>query len=283
MLWIACWLHPILVNDGLACGWIWLGMATLRAIKKDPGRSIWAYRDWLIAALNQDMPFDQFTIEQLAGDLLPDPTADQLLATAFHRNTMSNDEGGTDDEEFRVAAVLDRVNTTFEVWQGITMSCVQCHSHPYDPIRHEEYYSAYAFFNNTADEDKGHEKPVLTEFSPAFRERAATLIDWFEQACSLDDAEPSLVQRYFSLAPMLEEGLDACETGTDWEQKVAEFRALKPVRTPIMQDLPPDSSRVTRLFERGNWLVHGDTIQPGTPASLPRIFRIIFSRPIGLG
>src|SRR5690606_18190800 len=108
-------------------------------------------RDWVIRALNADMPFDRFTIEQLAGDLLPGATDEQVLATAYHRNTMTNDEDGTDDEEFRVAAVLDRVNTTMEVWQGTTMACVQCHSHPYDPIRHEEYYQIYAFFNNTVD------------------------------------------------------------------------------------------------------------------------------------
>ena len=91
-------------------------------MKRDPLRAIWRYRDWVIHALNQDMPFDQFTIEQLAGDLLPNPTSDQLIATAFHRNTMSNDEGGSDNEEFRVAAAIDRVNTTWEAWQSTTMT-----------------------------------------------------------------------------------------------------------------------------------------------------------------
>ena len=128
---------------------MWLDLARYgdsQGYQKDRHRNIWQYRDWVIDAFNQDMPFDQFTIEQLAGDLLPDPTVDQLIATAFHRNTMSNDEGGTDDEEFRVVAVIDRLNTTFEVFQGITMGCVQCHGHPYDPIRHEEYYELMAFF-----------------------------------------------------------------------------------------------------------------------------------------
>ena len=109
------------------------------------------YRDWVIRSFNADKPFDEFTIEQLAGDLLPNPSQDQLTATAFHRNTMNNDEGGTDDEEFRVAAVLDRVSTTFEVWQSTTMACVQCHSHPYDPIKHAEYYKFLAYFNNTRE------------------------------------------------------------------------------------------------------------------------------------
>src|SRR5690606_15728555 len=117
---------------------MWLDLARYadsKGYEKDLHRDIWKYRDWVIDAINQDMPFDQFTIEQLAGDLLPNPSESQLIATAFHRNTMANDEGGTHDEEFRVAAVLERVGTTFEVWQGTTMACVQCHSHTYDPIR----------------------------------------------------------------------------------------------------------------------------------------------------
>ena len=97
------------------------------ATKRTATRTIWPFRDWVINALNADMPFDQFTIEQLAGDLLPNATHDQIIATAFHRNTMQNDEGGTDDEEYRVAAVIDRVNTTMQVWMGTTMGCCQCH------------------------------------------------------------------------------------------------------------------------------------------------------------
>ncbi|HUP78128.1 MAG TPA: DUF1549 domain-containing protein, partial [Pirellula sp.] len=95
----------------------------------DPQRTIWAYRDWVIQAINEGMPFDQFTIEQLAGDLLPNPTDEQLVATAFHRNTLTNNEGGTNDEEFRNVAVVDRVNTTMAVWMGVTMACAQCHTH----------------------------------------------------------------------------------------------------------------------------------------------------------
>ncbi|MEX2565983.1 MAG: DUF1553 domain-containing protein [Cyclobacteriaceae bacterium] len=142
----------------------WLDLARYadtKGYERDVSREIWAYRDWVIKAFNDNMPFDQFTIEQMAGDLLPDPNLDQLTATAFHRNTMNNDEGGTQDEEFRVAAVMDRVNTTFEVWQSTTMACVQCHSHPYDPIKFEEYYKALAFFNNTRDEDTHGEEPKL--------------------------------------------------------------------------------------------------------------------------
>ncbi|MDB4727260.1 DUF1553 domain-containing protein [Saprospiraceae bacterium] len=146
---------------------MWLDLARYadtKGYEKDPYRNIWRFRDWVIQAFNEDMPFDQFTIEQLAGDLLSTPTQDQLIATAFHRNTMTNTEGGTEDEEFRVAAIIDRVNTTMEVWQGTTMSCVQCHSHPYDPFRHEEYYETFAFFNNTQDADLDNEIPNLAVY-----------------------------------------------------------------------------------------------------------------------
>lgn len=163
---------------------MWLDLARYadtKGYEKDAGRSIWRYRDGVIDAFNRDLPFDQFTIWQLAGDLLPGATDAQVLATAFHRNTMTNDEGGTDDEEFRVAAVLDRVNTTFEVWQGTTMACVQCHSHPYDPFRHEEYFQLFAFFNNTEDEDRTDEQPLHVTYAPADSAAVEALLAWFEQ------------------------------------------------------------------------------------------------------
>lgn len=148
---------------------MWLDLARYadsKGYEKDPHRNIWRYRDWVIQAFNQDMPFDQFTREQLAGDLLPDPTQDQLIATAFHRNSMTNTEGGTEDEEFRIVAIQDRVATTFDIWQSTTIGCVQCHSHPYDPFRHKEYYELMAIFNNTQDNDLNDERPNLEIFTP---------------------------------------------------------------------------------------------------------------------
>lgn len=117
----------------------------------DGERAMWPYRDWVIRALNDDMPFDRFTIEQLAGDLLPEPAKSQLVATGFHRNTVINEEGGVDPEQARVEQVMDRVNTTGAVWLGLTVGCAQCHSHKFDPISHREYYRLYAFFNSTMD------------------------------------------------------------------------------------------------------------------------------------
>jgi mono/diheme cytochrome c family protein len=117
----------------------------------DSPRSIWKYRDWVINALNADMPFDRFTIEQLAGDLLPRPTAEQKIATGFHRNTQINEEGGIDLEQFRVESIVDRTNTTGSVFLGLTVGCCQCHDHKFDPISQKEYYQLYAFFNSVDD------------------------------------------------------------------------------------------------------------------------------------
>ncbi len=114
----------------------------------DAPRSIWKYRDWVIDAFNRDLPFDQFTIQQLAGDLLPNPTIEQKVATGFHRNTQINQEGGIDVEQFRVESVVDRVNTTGTVWLGLTIGCCQCHDHKFDPLTQREYYQFFAFFNN---------------------------------------------------------------------------------------------------------------------------------------
>lgn len=143
---------------------VWLDIARYSdtyGFEKDPGRTIWPWRDWVIRAFNSDLPFDRFTIEQLAGDLLPNPTADQRLATAFHRNTQNNTEGGTDDEEYRLAAVIDRTNTTWTAWQATTFGCVQCHAHPYDPIRHEEYYQFMAYYDNSEDCDLDDDFPTM--------------------------------------------------------------------------------------------------------------------------
>ena len=134
----------------------WLDLARYadtNGYEKDRYRSIWPYRDWVINAINADMPFDQFSIEQLAGDMLPNATPQQLIATGFHRNTMLNEEGGIDPNEFRFNAMVDRVSTTGTTWLGLTMQCVQCHTHKYDPILHTEYYGMMAFLNNADEPD----------------------------------------------------------------------------------------------------------------------------------
>ena len=117
----------------------------------DAPRIMWPYRDWVIDAVNRDLPFDQFTIEQLGGDLLPESTKFQQIATGFHRNTLINQEGGVKPDQFRHEAIIDRVNTTGAVWLGLTVGCAQCHTHKYDPLSHNDYYRLYAFFNQCDD------------------------------------------------------------------------------------------------------------------------------------
>jgi mono/diheme cytochrome c family protein len=146
----------LLANPRLGERWgrHWLDQARYadsHGYTNDNERVMWPYRDWVIAALNRDLPFDEFTVEQLAGDLLPDSTAAQKIATGFHRNTLINTEGGTKADQFRDEQVKDRVDTTGGVWLGLTVGCAKCHTHKYDPISQTEYYSFYAFFNSTAD------------------------------------------------------------------------------------------------------------------------------------
>lgn len=241
---------------------MWMDLARYgdsQGYQKDPYRSIWMYRDWLIQAFNQDMPFDQFTIEQLAGDLLPQPTENQLIATAFHRNTMTNDEGGTDDEEFRVAAALDRVNTTWEVWQGTTMACVQCHSHPYDPFRHEEFYESYAFFNTSADSDKRDDRPYLLTYPYTQKVKLARFISQYP---TLPNIEPTMSTK------TIDSLQEVIAKMSDKSQLLDSLAFLRKIPTPIMQELPKEETRTTHLFERGNWLVHGQVVHPNLPRSL---------------
>lgn len=132
----------------------WLDLARYadtNGFEKDRDRSIWPYRDWVIQAINDDMPFDDFTIRQIAGDMLPEATVEDIVATGFHRNTMLNEEGGIDPLEYRYLAVVDRVGTTGTVWLGLTMACAQCHTHKFDPITHTDYFAVMALLDNTEE------------------------------------------------------------------------------------------------------------------------------------
>lgn len=368
---------------------VWLDLARYadtKGYERDAARFIWRYRDWLIRAFNADMPYDQFLTEQLAGDLLPNPSDAQYIATGFHRNTMTNDEGGTDNEEFRVAAVMDRVNTTWEATMGTTFACTQCHGHPYEPFRHEDYYRFMAFFNNTRDEDTWEDYPALRHFTKAadslkflelkgwlagyVSQEKATEIQLFIKTwqpatyglaadsftnCELYDTKwltmrdravcrlkninlegkNRLIWRYwtnlnsgrwtvrldkpdgpvlFSTAvkntkgkreivptdfqpvggvhdlwfyyenPNLKKPEDA-GMSFDWfhftehfpeKDKKAEADFWQLVRaesafTPIMLENPKDLARETQVFERGNWLVKGQKVEPGVPRIFPQL------------
>lgn len=156
----------------------WLDLARYadtNGFEKDKPRSIWLWRDWVINALNADLPFDQFTIEQIAGDMLPEATREQLIATGFHRNTMINEEGGIDPLEYRFYSMVDRVHVTATAWLGLTMACAQCHTHKYDPIQHTEYYSFLAALNNADEPTLEIPRPDIAEQRRRIQEQIDTL------------------------------------------------------------------------------------------------------------
>ncbi len=165
------WIDHLLAQPAYGERWarVWLDQARYadsNGYSIDAPRSIWPWRDWVIRALNADMPFDRFTLEQLAGDLLPNSTRDQKVATGFHRNTQINEEGGVDKEQFRIESVFDRVGTTGAVWMGLTLGCAQCHNHKFDPISQRDYYRMFAFFNNQDEPTLTLEPAVLAKDQP---------------------------------------------------------------------------------------------------------------------
>jgi hypothetical protein len=233
----------------------WLDLARYadsQGYAQDEPRVIWPYRDWVIRAFNRDLPFDQFTIEQIAGDMLDDPSRDQLIATGFHRNTMTNTEGGTDDEEFRHAAIVDRVNTTMQVWMGMTFGCAQCHTHKYDPFTHEEYYRVFALLNQSQDTDQPDNTPTI---STATETQAARVEE-------LKRAIAELSQEGAAPSP------DLAEDAKKLEALNAEHAELEKlvVQTPIMRELPAEQARTTHIHIRGAFLDKGEEVVAGTPA-----------------
>jgi Protein of unknown function (DUF1549)/Protein of unknown function (DUF1553)/Planctomycete cytochrome C len=180
----------------------WLDLARYadtNGYEKDRPRSIWPYRDWVIQALNADMPFDRFTIEQLAGDLLPHATLEQRIATGFHRNTMLNEEGGIDPLEFRFHATTDRVATTGTTWLGLTIGCAQCHTHKFDPLSHREYYQFLAFLNNADEPEIAVVHPEIAKRRQELETQIAALVaelpERFPVEESKDDNRPLEVRR----------------------------------------------------------------------------------------
>jgi Protein of unknown function (DUF1553)/Protein of unknown function (DUF1549)/Planctomycete cytochrome C len=217
---------------------MWLDLARYadtmgyEADRRRPG--VWPYRDWVIDAFNRNLPYDQFVTAQLAGDLLPHPTFEDRIATSFHRQTPNNQEGGTDDEEFRTIAVIDRVATTWSVLNGLTMNCVQCHSHPYDPIRHAEYYKSLAFFNTSNDADVDDDSPVLRvpKDKSRYTEAAQIQDEMAQRIHSQEDSDRVLVANSdWQPAPI--QAADANEVVVlkpkiaDLEQDLAKLKAKK--------------------------------------------------------
>jgi hypothetical protein len=224
--------------------------------EKDTGRPwAWRYRNWVIYALNHDMPFDQFTIEQLAGDLLPNASTDQKIATGFHRNTLTNKEGGVDQEEYRVNAVIDRVGTTAKVWLGVSINCCQCHDHKYDPFSQREFYQFFAFFNSDREVDidapLGDDLKALAAKKEAHAKKRAELqkaVDDFKlKNPKAAKTDPTLVKLTKAVAD---------------HDKAAPSVS----KAPTLQ-LGPE--RKTQIMIRGDFLRKGAEVTAGTPGVLP--------------
>lgn len=233
---------------------------------RDEPRQIWRYRDWVIQAFNKDKPFDQLVVEQLAGDLLPNPTRDQLTATGFHRNSMIQIEAGTDREQYRTEAVFDRTDTTGTVFLGLSAGCAKCHDHKYDPISHREYYSLFAFFNSTDDWDNSR---------PLFRPEMANLHQVHAPVLEFSKSED--IARRNQLMEQMKEVLkgttdeDVAAGGAAVKKRLEQVRELRdqfpPVEwTLIMRELP--QPRETHIFLGGDYLQKGERVHPGTPAFL---------------
>jgi hypothetical protein len=214
---------------------LWLDLARYAdsaGYADDPLRTIWAYRDYVIRSFNQNKPFDRFTIEQIAGDLQPEATEEDRVATAFHRNTMTNNEGGTNDEEFRNVAVVDRVNT-MAVWMATSMACAQCHHHKYDPISQEEYFKFFAILNNTEDADRNDEAPVLKLFTDQQKKEReplqaeiARLENVFQTATPEAAAEQAKWERAFPLEIVWQNALGQAWQPLNSAQEQAQYAAI---------------------------------------------------------
>jgi hypothetical protein len=271
----------------------WLDVARYadsNGYSQDNPRVIWKYRDWVIDAMNRDMPFDEFVIEQFAGDLLPDATQDQVVATGFHRNTQINEEGGIDPEQFRVEAVIDRVATTGTGVLGISLGCAQCHNHKYDPISQKEYYQFYAFLNNCDEPTmEFYADPAtqtrIAEIDAALAKRDATLderVAAWEKSLKPEEIDgiKSIHLRGALKTPVAERNdkqkkqirNTVREMDAESKKLIAERDKLKGkgvTTTTLVMRERTDDPRETHLHIKGDFTRPGELVTPGTPAVLP--------------
>ncbi|MEI8090459.1 MAG: PSD1 and planctomycete cytochrome C domain-containing protein [Opitutaceae bacterium] len=268
----------------------------------DAPRQMWKYRDWVVSALNQDKPYNEFVIEQLAGDLLPQPTTEQKIATGFNRNTQINQEGGIDPEQFRIEAVMDRVATFGSTFLGLTINCAQCHDHKFDPLPQKDYYRLFAFFNNTVEDGHGEGIPggrlsfssengpadtfvadiarVRADLAKFLEPYAAQYPAWRAQttpesraklrqnvatALTLAWEKQTLNQRR---AIFLTFGAENATFSALHEKlAVLEKHEAKAITTLIMDELPQPRESV--VFIKGDFTRPGEKVSPGTPGILP--------------
>jgi mono/diheme cytochrome c family protein len=253
----------------------------------DAPREIWKYRDWVLAALNRDLPFDQFVVEQMAGDMLPGATLEQKIATGFHRNTLINEEGGIDKEQFRVEAVADRVDTTATVFLGLTLGCARCHDHKFDPLTTQEYYQIFAFLNNQSEPTLSLASPEITaqrqkiraqihkleeEVHPKLKE-FATKLSPADKAKTPKDLNVILNLDPNQRTPGQRQTLSAYfkKQGPEFKAIFEELDALTKAEpkfptSMVLQELP--KPRATFIQIGGDFTRKGAKVGPGVPAIL---------------
>mgnify|MGYP001221119143 CR=1 FL=1 len=253
-------------GERMASRWLDLARyADTHGYEKDGRRQIWAYRDWVIHAFNEDMPYDRFTIQQIAGDLIPRASLLTRIASGFNRNTMINEEGGTDQEEFRVEAVIDRVNTVGAVWLGSTFGCAQCHDHKNDPISQQEYFELFAFFNNDIMEVK---RLSSTEArAEGGMMDVPFMHDWDRYQAVLEQLAQARaeVERVQAQSPGDAILIDAARARVDELEK--ERKSLVAGTTLVMERAA--EPRVTHVFNKGSFLDPGKRVAADVPAVLP--------------
>lgn len=259
----------------------------------DGEREIWKYRDWVIASLNENKPFDQFTVEQLAGDLLPNATIQQKIATGFHRNTQINQEGGVDPEQFRMDSIFDRVATTGNVWLGLSIGCAQCHSHKFDPITQKEYYQIFAFLNNqeepsikvypehvNVDELNIERTEIERQLADVIKANEAAYVKWEtelteEQRKALPEATSKLLKVKEDKRKLSERLQLLSSAGISLSDDVsAKQKRLEEIETELNQGVSTlilserKTPRDTFLLIKGDFTRPDEKVQPGTPAIL---------------
>ena len=237
----------------------------------DTARSMWPYRDYVINSFNANKPFDKFTVEQIAGDLLPDATLEQKIASAFHRNGPTSSEGGADAKEYAARYAVDRVNTTATAWLGVTLQCAECHDHKYDPFSTREFYQMFAFFNQVPEntiERSLHVAPVISLPTPdqaskleELKRQAAALEQDLKTALEKPDVKPDTAQKETTAADLVElkkKVAAAKKTRDDLEKSIPRLRVMADVATP----------RPTYILVRGDYRNPGAPVTPGVPSVL---------------
>ncbi|MDB6131732.1 MAG: cytochrome [Verrucomicrobiales bacterium] len=291
-------------------GRVWLDVARYadsNGYSIDAPRSIWKYRDWVISSFNSDMPYNQFVVEQLAGDLLPKPSLSQKIATGFNRNTQINQEGGIDPEQFRVESVLDRVNTTATGFLGVTLGCAQCHDHKFDPFTQKEYYQFYAFFNNTVEDGHGKNSPegmlaipgeleggdaaqkeldeATSDLDRYLNTKGQDVVSWIESLSSEQiakfkpDQQKLLTTTFANMTLQQKRTIYGMFRMDDADFKDRNTRLIRlerkqprPITTLVMVEQP--KPRESFIFIKGDFTRKGDVVTPGVPASIAAAMKL---------